>query len=87
MVGALHSGKSFREVGNDFSACEELLIFDWDGNLLERCNLPTSVTSIDYDSSENCIYAVNGRDVSLLRINLSEKDQVVGVGFTGCLKN
>lgn len=85
-VYALHSGKSFREAGNYFSACEELLIFDWDGNLLERCHLPAPVTTIDYSSSENCIYAVeNGRDVSLLRINLSGKDQVVGVGFTGYL--
>lgn len=72
-VYALHSGKSFREAGNDFSACEELLIFDWNGNLLERCNLPTSVTSIDYNSSENCIYVVeNGQDAAIIKIKLPD---------------
>lgn len=72
-VYALHSGKSFREAGIYFSACEELLIFDWDGNLLERCHLPAPVTSIDYSSSESCIYAVeNGQDATIIKIKLPD---------------
>lgn len=70
-VYALHSGKSFRQTGSDFSTCEEVLVYDWDGNLTDRYKLPAAVTSIDYNDVENVIYAVeNGTDAAILKIKL-----------------
>lgn len=72
-VYALHSGKSFRQAGSDFSVCEELLVYDWEGNLTDRFKLPAAVTSIDYNAVENVIYAVeNGADAAILKIKLPD---------------
>lgn len=70
-IYALHSGKTYLRNNADFLTCNELMEFDWEGNLLGKYDLKTSVTSILYDEEEHTLYAVrNKMDVPLLKIKL-----------------
>lgn len=72
-VYALHSGKNYREAGSNFSACDELLVFDWNGNLLNAYKLPVLATSINYNSSENIIYVTEkSQNTAILKIKLPD---------------
>ena len=72
-VYALHSGKTYLRNNTDFVTCDELLEFDWDGNLLSKYDLKTSVTSILYDEKEHALYAVkNKANIPLLKIELPD---------------
>lgn len=70
-IYALHSGKTYLRNNADFLTCNELMEFDWEGNLLGRYDLKTSVTSILYDEEEQTLYGVRNRmDIPLLEIKL-----------------
>lgn len=70
-VFVLHSGRSYNEAGDEFSAGHELLVFDWEGNLQNTYNLDRPTTGISYDRPENALYAVsNTLDVPLFKIIL-----------------
>lgn len=72
-VYALHSGKTYNESGRDFYTCNELLVFDWDGNLLNTYMLDKSAVGVSYDEGENVLYAVsNVPDIPMFRIHLPE---------------
>lgn len=57
-VFAIYSGKTNREAGDASQQCEKMMVFDWDGNLLEAYDLNTSLTRISYDQEENAIYGL-----------------------------
>lgn len=70
-VYALHSGKAYLRNNADFVTCDELMEFDWEGNLLNRYNLKIPVTSIFYNEMEHTLYAVrNKADIPLFKIEL-----------------
>ncbi len=72
-VYALYSGKTYNQSGKDFYTCNELLVFDWDGNLLNTYMLDKSAVGVSYDEGENVLYAVsNVPDIPMFRIHLPE---------------
>ncbi|WP_292268908.1 BF3164 family lipoprotein [Butyricimonas sp.] len=73
LVYVLYSGKSYREAGKDFTSCDTLMVFDWDGNLQNTYNLEHGVTGISYEVGENVLYAVsNAPHTPLFRLQLPE---------------
>lgn len=73
-VYVLHSGKTYHEVKNDFTSCNELLVFNWEGNLLNAYQLDKSAVGLTYSEGENVLYAVsNAPDIPMFRIALPEK--------------
>lgn len=72
-VYALYSGKTYNESGKDFYTCNELLVFDWDGNLLNTYMLDKSAVGVSYDEGESVLYAVsNAPDIPMFRVRLPE---------------
>ncbi len=47
----------------------DLLVFDWDGTLLETRTLPQMATFISYDMEENALYGTTP-DAQLVRYNI-----------------
>lgn len=72
-VYAIHSGKTYLKNNVDFMDCNELLEFDWEGNLLNTYNLKKSVTNILYNEEKHMLYAVkNELDIPFLTIELPD---------------
>jgi len=70
-VYAIHSGNTYSKMNKNFTSCEELLEFDWEGNLLNIFVLKVPATSIYYDEDEHVLYAVrNKMDIPFLKIKL-----------------
>lgn len=63
-VYAIYSGHTYRENPRTFQQCRQLLVFDWEGTLLETYALDTPLTHITVDVSENVLYAI-GHDLNL----------------------
>ena len=57
-VYAIYSGHTYRENPRTFQQCRQLLVFDWEGTLLETYALDTPLTHITVDVSENVLYAI-----------------------------
>ena len=70
-VYALYSGKSYNDDPKHFAACQVIMEFDWSGNILNTYKIDQLVTSINFDSEENSIYAIcYSPDTPLLKIDL-----------------
>ena len=70
-VYAIHSGNTYSKMNKNFTSCEELLEFDWEGNPLNIFVLKVPATSIYYDEDEHVLYAVrNKMDIPFLKIKL-----------------
>ena len=57
-VYVLYSGRTFNEYGMQNHHCENLLVYDWDGNPIKRYLLDTPLSSIQYDEKNNLIYGI-----------------------------
>ena len=68
----LYSGKTYRDVKQNISQCQTLLIFDWEGTLLSSVALDTPVYTIFFDMVENELYGLKGTygDIALVRLDL-----------------
>ena len=49
--------------------CPTLLVFDWDGTLLETRTIPQMATYISYDLEENALYGTTP-DAKLVRYDI-----------------
>ena len=71
-VYALYSGRSVEEYGNDASMGDILLVYDWEGNLLQSYQLDIPLLNIAYDSEKNAVYGLSVSDENkLTRLNFS----------------
>lgn len=57
-VFAIYSGKTYRETGSRTQQCRKLMVFDWEGNLLNTFDLDSPLVNISYDKGENTIYGL-----------------------------
>ena len=71
-IYVLYSGKTYRDVKQNISQCQTLLIFDWEGTLLSSVALDTPVYTIFFDMVENELYGLKGTygDIALVRLDL-----------------
>lgn len=70
-VYALYSGKTFERNGQDCFACNRLLEYDWEGNLIQSFHFDTSLTEITYDRDEGLLYGLTGdSEMSLVKLKL-----------------
>lgn len=71
-IYVLYSGKTYRDVKQNISQCQTLLIFDWEGTLLSSVALDTPVYTISFDTVENELYGLKGTygDIALVRLDL-----------------
>ena len=71
-IYVLYSGKTYRDVKQNISQCQPLLIFDWEGTLLSSVALDTPVYTIFFDMVENELYGLKGTygDIALVRLDL-----------------
>lgn len=71
-IYVLYSGKTYRELKQNVSQCQTLLVFDWEGNQLSSLAIDTPVTHLSFDLSENVLYGLTGTygDVAIVRLNL-----------------
>lgn len=70
-VFAIYSGQTNREAKNAAQQCKKMMVFDWDGNLLETYDLATSLTKISYDEAEDAIYGLGHTpDPAVVKISL-----------------
>ena len=68
-VFVLYSGKTYKDEKQNIANCSTLLVFDWDGTLLETRTLPQMATFISYDMEENALYGTTP-DAQLVRYNI-----------------
>lgn len=57
-VYAIYSGKTFRGNEQDFQQCNKMLVFDWQGNLLDTYSVDMPLTNISFDNTENMLYGL-----------------------------
>lgn len=57
-VYALYSGRTFNEHGMLSHHCENLLVYDWDGNPVKHYILDIPMYSMKYDKKNNSIYGI-----------------------------
>lgn len=57
-VYVLYSGRTFAEHGMQSHHCDNLLIYDWDGNPIKHYILDIPMTSMKYDKKNNSIYGI-----------------------------
>ncbi|WP_158602668.1 BF3164 family lipoprotein [Proteiniphilum sp. X52] len=57
-VYALYSGRTFTEHGMESHHCENLLVYDWDGNPVKHYILDTPLFSMKFDNEKNTIYGI-----------------------------
>ena len=57
-VYALYSGRTFTEHGMLSHHCENLLIYDWDGNPVKHYILDIPLFSMKFDNEKNTIYGI-----------------------------
>ena len=68
-IFVLYSGKTYKNERQKIANCSTLLIFDWNGTLLETRSLPQSTTYISYDLKEDALYGITP-DAQLVRYNI-----------------
>lgn len=68
-VFVLYSGKTYKDEKQNIANCSTLLVFDWEGTLLETRTLPQKATFISYDMEENALYGTTP-DAQLVRYNI-----------------
>lgn len=70
-VFAIYSGRTDREAKSASQQCKKMMVFDWDGNLLETYDLATPLTHVSYDETENAIYGLGYTpDPAVVKISL-----------------
>lgn len=70
-VYAIYSGRTDREAQSASQQCKKLMVFDWDGNLLESYDLATPLTRVSYDQEENALYGLGYTpDPAVVKISL-----------------
>lgn len=70
-VFAIYSGQTNREAQDASLLCKKVIVFDWDGNLLETYDLNTPLSQISYDQEENAIYGLGHTpDPAIVKISL-----------------
>lgn len=70
-VFAIYSGQTNREAKSASQQCKKMMVFDWDGNLLETYDLATPLTRISYDQAEEAIYGLGYTpDPAVVKISL-----------------
>lgn len=70
-VYAIYSGQTNREAQNAAQQCKKMMVFDWDGNLLQTYDLTTPLMRISYDQAENIIYGLGYTpDPAIVKISL-----------------
>ena len=57
-VYALYSGRTFNEYGMLSHHCENLLVYDWEGNPIKRYLLDIPLYSMQYDEKNRVIYGI-----------------------------
>ena len=68
-IFVLYSGKTYKDEQQKIANCSTLLVFDWNGTLLETRSLPQGATYISYDLEENALYGTTP-DAQLVRYNI-----------------
>lgn len=68
-VYALYSGRSIEKDGDNATLGDMLLIYDWNGNMLNSIQLDVSMSHIAYDKTEKALYGlVDNWDAQLIKI-------------------
>ena len=57
-VYALYSGRTFNEHGMLSHHCENILVYDWDGNPVKHYTLDIPLFSMKFDKEKNTIYGI-----------------------------
>jgi hypothetical protein len=57
-VYASYSGRTMNTHESNFSLCEHLLVYDWDGNPIKRYILDIPITKLVYNKEKNSIYGL-----------------------------
>ena len=68
-IFVLYSGKTYKDEKQNIANCSTLLVFDWDGTLLETRTLPQMATFISYDLEKNALYGTTP-NAQLVRYNI-----------------
>lgn len=68
-IFVLYSGKTYKDEQKNIANCPTLLVFDWDGTLLETRSIPQAATYISYDTEENMLYGTTP-DAKLVRYDI-----------------
>ena len=68
-IFVLYSGKTYKAERQKIANCPTLLVFDWDGTLLETRTIPQMATYISYDLEENALYGTTP-DAKLVRYDI-----------------
>lgn len=68
-IFVLYSGKTYKAERQKIANCPTLLVFDWDGTLLETRTIPQMATFISYDLEENALYGTTP-DAKLVRYDI-----------------
>lgn len=66
-IYALYSGKTYREDSNSMRESSNLLIFDWNGNLLRSFKIETPLTLLSFKEMEHAIYGTRFAKNYLIR--------------------
>ena len=70
-IYALYSGKTYERNRGSAFACNCLLEYDWEGNLIQRFDFDVALTRITYDYDEGLLYGItDDTEISLVRLNL-----------------
>lgn len=71
-IYVIYSGKTYREHGPDFTYCDWLMTFDWNGSPITCYKLPIPFNVICYDTIKEELYGVSSAvPTTLYRLNLS----------------
>lgn len=68
-IYVLYSGKTYKDEGQKIINSHTLLVFDWEGTLLNNYTLPEAATYLTFDTEENLLYGTTP-DAKLVQYNL-----------------
>ncbi len=68
-IYVLYSGKTYKDEGQKIINSSTLLVFDWEGTLLNNYTLPEAATYLAFDTEENQLYGTTP-DAKLVQYNL-----------------
>ncbi|WP_292269195.1 BF3164 family lipoprotein [Butyricimonas sp.] len=68
-IYVLYSGKTYKEYGQKIINSSTLLVFDWNGTLLNNYTLPEAANYLAFDTEENLLYGTTP-DAKLVQFNL-----------------
>lgn len=70
-VYAIYSGRTYREDGQRSQQCRKLMVFDWEGSLLNTYDIDSPLSNISYDETENVLYGLaRNSEPTLVKMSL-----------------